>query len=95
MTSVLTAYRNYFHSHTKAVLLIITVTAALWILLAMGFLPTYEENELQKKASYFFPVWVILAITVHAIIEENIRSPQTVKTPKQPETPEQPVQPTQ
>ncbi|KAH0793672.1 hypothetical protein GPJ56_002393 [Histomonas meleagridis] len=92
MVSLLAAYRNYFRSHGKAVLLTLVATVVLWILLAMGFLPTYDENELQRKAAYFFPVWIILALTALAVIEENIRSPppQKVETPQKPET-EQPA----
>ncbi|KAH0792169.1 hypothetical protein GPJ56_003968 [Histomonas meleagridis] len=88
MVQLLTAYRNYFREHTKGVLVVLLVTAIMWVLLLMGFLPTYDENELQRKAAYFFPVWIILAITALAIVEENIRSPAT-ESPKQTETPAQ------
>ena len=85
-TDLFDVCKKCFEKHTRSVSLIFLVTAILWILLVLDYLPTYEEKEHERFISLLFPLWVILFFVGFAYIERDIDSKnsrsQSLKTSK-------------
>lgn len=74
MSSKVTLIKDYAKSHKKTVFIAIVATVILEVLICAGLVPTYNETDLSRKFTYFFPVWVIAALYAHAVLSANIRS---------------------
>lgn len=76
MASRVEKLKNYLKTHKKLLLITIVVIVIVESLLAAGLVPTYDETDLSRKFSYFFPIWIIAALYAHAMITENIKDAQ-------------------
>lgn len=84
--------KNYFKTNLKTVLIVLGITAVLYLLLVMGVLPVYSSSPLEHKFSYFFPLWVILALLFIAHLDA---SKQVLHEPETPAPEEEQVKPEQ
>ena len=78
---------EYFKQNLKSTIIILTITLAVWVLLMLGLLPTYSSNELERKASHFFPVWVCLFLLISAYL--GTQSAPEEKKESEPEKPKE------
>lgn len=74
--------RHLWAEKQKQLIIAAAVTAITWILLYLGFLPTYSVTPLEEKLSYLFPIWMIVGVFAYAYLHYRVENMESQEKPK-------------